>query len=50
MDPAERAELLAHLKSKWGAVNAAYLKIGFVLDVESQVGRQGVGAGAHAPR
>lgn len=36
MDPAERAELLSHLKSKWAAVNAQYLKLGFVLDIESK--------------
>jgi hypothetical protein len=37
MAPEERSELLMHLKAKWASVNAAYLKLGFVLDVESQV-------------
>ncbi|KAI8463660.1 MAG: flagellar associated protein [Monoraphidium minutum] len=36
----ERAELLAHLKHKWAAVNAAYLKTGFVLDIESKIKRK----------
>ncbi len=40
MSPEERAELLAHLKAKWGAVNAAYLKLGFVADIESAVRRK----------
>ncbi|GBG00237.1 enkurin [Raphidocelis subcapitata] len=40
MGPEERAELLAHLKAKWAAVNAAYLKLGFVLDIESKIKRK----------
>jgi hypothetical protein len=36
----ERAELLAHLKAKWATVNAAYLKLGFVLDIESKIKRK----------
>jgi hypothetical protein len=34
MSAEERCELLAHLKAKWAAINAAYLKFGFVLDIE----------------
>lgn len=36
----ERLELLGHLKAKWGAVNAAYLKLGFVADIDSAVKRK----------
>ena len=34
MGAEERGELLGHLKNKWAAVNKAYLKIGFCLDIE----------------
>lgn len=40
MPEAERAELLAHLKAKWAALNAAYLKLGFVADTASKVKRR----------
>lgn len=40
MSPEERGELLSHLKSKWAQVNAAYLKLGFVLDIESKIKRK----------
>lgn len=43
MSGEERGELLAHLKAKWAAVNAAYLKIGFVLDIEVRRGDWGIG-------
>ena len=30
----------ATLQAKWAAVNAAYLKLGFVLDIESKIKRK----------
>ena len=30
----------ATLQAKWAAVNAAYLKLGFVLDIESKITRK----------
>jgi hypothetical protein len=40
MSEEERGQLLRHLKEKWAVVNAAYQKLGFVLDVESKVKRR----------
>jgi len=40
MSAEERGELLSHLKAKWAAVNAAYLKFGFVLDIDSKIKRK----------
>ncbi len=39
MTEEERQQLLRHLKSKWAVVNAAYQKLGFVMDLASQVSR-----------
>ena len=40
MSQDERGQLLRHLKEKWAVMNAAYQRLGFVLDIESKVKRR----------